>query len=175
MCHRYLPHPWQASLDPLHSPVPWFHEAAKEGLCICVAERYAGMQNALNRGGQMSRKVRDMEHRLVIRYILFAFAPDPMSDASRIVAALTLSLESPTPQLNVYERPGWAKSYQSESALQLAKDTLADWKTLRSEEVEEVFGVLVDASMGPLRAERNGSATQTDLKKILADELEVEI
>ena len=112
----------------------------------------------------------------MIRYILFAFVPDPASDAGRIVAALTLSSESPTPQLSVYERSGWDQDYAREdNTLEMAKETLDDWKTLSSAEAEAIFEDLMDASMGPLRAEKSGSATPSEIKKILSETLGVEI
>src|SRR5579862_9424424 len=115
----------------------------------------------------MLATVRETEHSQLIRYILFSFVPDSTGDAGRIVAALTLSLEGPTPQLKVYERQGWDQNYKKNDSLEMAKDILADWRTMSSEEAEAIFEDLADASMGPLRAERTGSGTPLEVERIL--------
>jgi hypothetical protein len=120
--------------------------------------------------------VRRMEDKLLIQYILFAFSPDPMAAATGPpMAALTLhSSDGQTPHLKVYTRPGWDKNYEPGEDLQLARETLNAWETLNPSEVVALFGELRDASMGPLRAGRSGTCTETELKELLAKELQFE-
>jgi len=120
--------------------------------------------------------VRKMD-KLLIQYILFTFSPDPLIAATGpLVAALTLQLsDGQTPRLQVYARPEWDKNCDPGENLQVARAILKDWETCDPSEAEALFHDLLDASMGPLRTERSGSCTESELKELLAKELQIDI
>ena len=114
--------------------------------------------------------------KLVIRYILFAFSPDPQQEGTDLVAALILFTAATGEQtLKVYTRPQWDQKYEPGESLQLAKEILADWELVDPEESEFIFNDLLDASMGPLQVKSSGSCTQNEIGRLLAKELQVEV